>query len=99
MQRAMALEAKYAVMNGKEPQIIWVTPTMAGTHWRNRSGSYPQGLACKTLLKNIHTDGIVKEEMYQRAIAVAERPAEEKGTTSTSRCSSTTCGRRARILH
>ena len=79
--RAAAFEAKYAVKDLNNNELVIDVPiAQAGVHTGNY-GPYPQGLACRALLQNIVVDGVCQDEANSRGVAVRERPRKDMNDT------------------
>ena len=61
-----------------EPRLIDVPVLQTSNHWGNRGGVYTQGKACKTLLRNLGTDGFVMAEANNSPIVVRERQLNDR---------------------
>ena len=55
------------------PLLIDVPVHQTCVHRGNRGGVYTQGLACKNLLRNLATDGFLKQEANSSPIVMRER--------------------------
>ena len=74
MRSGSSVYMKYCEKNEYgEPRLIDVPVLQTCSHRGNRGGVYSKGLACKTLLRSIGTDGFSKDEANSSPIVVRGR--------------------------